>query len=702
MYRHWKIESDQEQIQWASLNKEGSSTNTLDIEVLNELERILDEVSTATEIRGLVITSSKESGFIAGADLRVFQQNGGLEGFEDKLKELLTRGHTVTNKLAALKIPTVALISGYCLGGGLELALACRYRICENTPKTRLGLPEVLLGIHPGWGGTVRLPRLIGAIEGLKLIITGQSVPAKKALKLGIVDEALAKRQLHDAARHYILKQPPVHKTSLVQALSNYALVRPLLAKQFYRKLHEKLSPKHYPAPYAVIQNWLTHGVDSNEALAAELNSFTNFYHNSTTQNLIRLFFLQEQLKEIAKKASPQSKSLPTPKHIHVIGAGVMGSDIAAWCAVQGFHVTLQDREPELLAKGIKRAYALFQKKLKEPLLIQAAMDRLIPDVLGLGIAEADIIIEAIFENLEVKRTLLLAIENKMKADAILATNTSSILLEEIAEVLKHPQRLVGLHFFNPVAKMKLVEIVVGNSTSPAIAQRACRFVGLLDRLPLPVKSQPGFLVNRVLAPYLLEGTLLLEEGFPATTIDKAATDFGMPLGPLALADTIGLDICLSVANNLRAAYGWDIPRTLTELVAQGHLGKKTGKGFYLYKNNKPIKITSSEYQSVKGKDTEVPTSNLNNVAVGTADICDRLLLRLCNEAIACLREKVIADSDLADAGLVFGAGFAPFRGGPIQYIRTTGIELLHNRLIALQQQYGDRFKPDQAWEGIF
>lgn len=694
MYRHWKIESDQDQIHWAYLNKAGSSTNTLDIEVLTELERILDEISMATEARGLVITSGKENGFIAGADLRVFQQHS--ENFEGKLKELLTLGHQVTNKLAALKIPTVALISGYCLGGGLELALACRYRICENVPKTRLGLPEVLLGIHPGWGGTVRLPRLIGAIEGLKLIVTGQSVAAKKALKLGIVDEALAKRQLRHAASYYILKQPPPHKTSLLQAFSNYGLVRPLLAKQFYRQLKEKLSPKHYPAPYAVIQNWLTYGVDNNESLAAELSSFVNFYHNATTKNLIRLFFLQERLKEIAKKA----KNSFDPKHIHVMGAGVMGSDIAAWCAVQGFHVTLQDREPELLAKGIKRAYALFQKKLKDPRLIQAAMDRLIPDLSGLGISTADIVIEAVFEDLAVKRTLLLAIENKMKVDAILATNTSSIRLEQIAEVLQNPQRLVGLHFFNPVAKMKLVEIVVGEHTSSEIAQKACRFAGLLDRLPLPVKSEPGFLVNRVLAPYLLEGALLLEEGFAATTIDKAATDFGMPLGPLALADTIGLDICLSVANNLRAAYGWVIPHTLTELVAQGHLGKKTGQGFYLYKNNKPIKITSSEYQSVKDKDAAVPTTHLNNVSLGTADICDRLLLRLCNEAIACLREKVIADSDLADAGLVFGAGFAPFRGGPIQYVRTTGIETLRNRLIALQQQYGDRFKPDQAWEG--
>lgn len=689
--RHWQIEIDPEHIQWAYLNKKDSSSNTLDTEVLNELDHILDDINTNATICGLVIASAKKSGFIAGADLRTFQQSDDAT-FTERLKELLNLGHKVADKLAALKIPTVALISGYCMGGGLELALACRYRICENIPKTRLALPEVLLGIHPGWGGTVRLPRLIGAIEGLKLIVTGQSVPAKKALKLGLVDEALAKRQLHHAARHYIIDQPPAHKANLLQRLSNAAYLRPLIARRFISQLNEKLTETHYPAPYAVVHNWMVNGVEKPAAFTAEHNSFSQFFDNATTKNLIRLFFLQERLKELAKKGV--SVDAAKPKHIHIIGSGVMGSDIAAWCAAQGFQVTLQDREPELLAKGMQRAYALLQKKLKDNFFIQAALDRLLPDLQGLGVKHADIVIEAVFEDLAVKREVLLAAESNMRTGAILATNTSSILLEQLASELKSPQHLVGLHFFNPVAKMKLVEIVIGENTHPEMVQKACQFVGMIDRLPLPVKSQPGFLVNRILAPYLLEGAQLLEEGVNATAIDKAATNFGMPLGPLALADTIGLDICLSVAKNLQAAYGWDIPANLVDLVAHGHLGKKTGKGFYLYKNNKPIKITASESKAAKSKDISLPAHG----SIGSADICDRLMLRLCNEAMACVQEKIVADADMADAGLVFGASFAPFRGGPMEYIRTTGIDVLRNRLIALQQQYGDRFKPNHGW----
>lgn len=671
-YQNWRLETDNENIVWLYFDKKNNSVNTLDFVVMNELSMIIDSIAADAATKGLVIASAKSSGFIAGADISQFDKFADIDAAVTALK----LGQDILNKLEALKIPTVALIDGFCLGGGLELALACRYRIAEDGRKTRLGLPEVKLGIHPGWGGSVRLPRLIGALQGMNMVMSGHTISGKAAAKLGLVDAAVPKRQLVHAAQYYINKQPSKHQPTLLQTLTNQKYARQVLGHFMRKQLKQKVSAAHYPAPFHVLDNWELVGVDSAAAYDREARSCGKLFFSDTCQNLVRVFFLQEQLKALAKE------SHFAPQHVHVIGAGTMGGDIAGWCALRGLTVTLQDMEPRLIAPAIKRANKLFVEKLKEANLVQQAMDRLIPDVNGNGISKADIIIEAVVEDLAIKQKIFKMVESRAKPQAILATNTSSIPLDEINVVLELPQRLVGIHFFNPVAKMLLVEVVQGKKTSAEIMEKAIGFVGKLDRLPLPVKSSPGFLVNRILMPYLLESVELLNEGVPAAVIDKAMTTFGMPMGPITLADTVGLDVCLSVANYLSQYFHTPIPPKLIQLVEQKKLGRKSGEGFYRYdRNGKQIKPDATAYDKP------------------LQDISDRLVLRMLNEAFACLREGVVADGDLLDAGMIFGTGFAPFRGGPIHYAKTQGIQELYQQFVQQQRARGDQVENLSTWE---
>ncbi len=640
-YQHWQLSKDSENIVWLWIDRKDSHVNSLNKAVLEEFDTILKSLSADTSVRGLIIGSKKKSGFIAGADIEQFTQLTSV----DEATDLIRHGQLIFNQLAALKIPTVAMIEGFCLGGGLELALACRYRIAEDGEKTKLGLPEVLLGIHPGWGGTVRLPQLIGPLNALDLILTGRSLNANAAVKLGIVDYAVPKRHLLQAARFLAIAKPAKHQASKFQQLLNAKFIRPLIGKILYKKVGSKASRNHYPAPYAVIDHWVRDGAQGDVAILNEAKSIGELLVGSTARNLVRVFFLQERLKGLAKGVDFKAQ------HVHVIGAGVMGGDIAAWCALRGLKVTLQDRAPEFIAPAIKRAYELFKKKLKKPRLIQAAMDRLIPDIEGTGVPHADVLIEAVSENIALKQKIFHDLEARAKEGAILATNTSSIPLAEIAAQLKNPKRLVGIHFFNPVAKMPLVEIVHDVKTDELMIQKATAFVRQIDRLPLPVKSSPGFLVNRILMPYLMEAMRLLQEGHPREQIDKAALNFGMPMGPIELADTVGLDVCLQVAKHLSSDNANnDLLEKLEQMIAAKQLGRKSGVGFYVYKNGKPEK-TKVEMTALEEK-----------------IITDRLIQKMLTEAHACLNEHVVADADLLDAGMIFGTGFAPFRGGPLHY----------------------------------
>ena len=671
-YKNWRLNTDENNFIWLEIDKADASTNVLSTEVLEELDAALDKVSAASP-KGLIITSAKSSGFIAGADINEFLQ----QKDEASATELIQRGQRIFDKLEALSFPTVALINGFCLGGGYELALACRYRVADNDPKVKIGLPEVKLGIHPGFGGTVRLPPLVGAPAAMDMMLSGRMLSARAARKIGAIDWAVPTRQLRDAAVAILKKAPAPTKAKGWKGLTNNMLIRPLLANYLKKQVAKKANPKHYPAPYAMIDLWNLHCGNPKVMMREEAASVAKLVVGDTAQSLIRVFFLQERVKGLGKLKGYE------PKRVHVIGAGVMGGDIAAWCALRGMQVTLQDRSHETLAKVLKRAHGLYKKKLKDPLLVKAAMDRLMPDIEGTGIPRADVIIEAIFENVEAKQSLFRELEPKMRADALLCTNTSSIPLQELSQALSDPSRLVGLHFFNPVAMMQLVEIVSSDETDEKVIQQASAFTRKIDRLPVPVKSTPGFLVNRVLMPYLMEAVVLESEGVPAKAIDKAALDFGMPMGPIRLADTVGLDICLSVAEILSKHLGGEVPQRLRQLVDAGKLGVKSGEGFYKYENGKPVKAE-------------------NNAAYQAAeDITDRLMFRLFNECVACLNEKVVADEDLLDTGVIFGTGFAPFRGGPMHYMHKAGIDTMSATIKQLNDRYGERFESDAGWESL-
>ncbi len=673
-FNNWQVVKKDDNVVWLSFDREGMPVNTFSVEALIEFDTILDRINGDDACAGLVITSAKKASFIAGADIEKFTQVTNEEDAYDFVK----KAHNIFNKLEGLRIPTVAMINGICLGGGTEMALACDYRVMvADEPKARIGLPEVMLGIFPGWGGSVRLPRLIGATQAMGLMLTGRAIDAKRAARMGIVDAAVPSRHLERAAASFISKKPAEHKPTKLQALTNNSLVRKFLAGQMRKQVASKgARQKHYPAPYALIANWEKYGV-STKAFDGEARAVSKLIMGSTAQNLIRVFFLQQRLKGLGKGVK-----FPV-KHVHVIGAGTMGGDIAAWCALRGMKVTLQDREAKYIAPAIKRAAKLYQRKLKKPELVAAALDRLLPDVEGNGVPQADVVIEAIFEDLTVKQELFKDLEARMKPEAIMATNTSSIPLDEINQVLKQPERLVGIHFFNPVAKMQLVEIVCGEKTSETVKQQAIAFTRAIDRLPLPVKSCPGFLVNRILMPYLMEAMNLYQEGVSAAVIDKAALNFGMPMGPVELADVVGLDVCLHVAKNLGEHFGTEVPKFLEDKVAAGELGVKTGKGFYEYDaKRKPIKA-------------KVEGSSKYSESV----IADRLVLRYLNEAAACLREGVVADADLLDAGMIFGTGFAPFRGGPMHYAKTRGVKSLIERLNEFKEKFSSLFTPDKEWQ---
>jgi 3-hydroxyacyl-CoA dehydrogenase/enoyl-CoA hydratase/3-hydroxybutyryl-CoA epimerase len=437
--------------------------------------------------------------------------------------------------------------------------------------------------------------------------------------------------------------------------------------------LKKKVSADHYPAPYAQVDVWRRYGGNPQRMQEAEAESVARLIIGPVAQNLIRLFFLQTRLKDAAKRSNFK------PAHLHVIGAGIMGGDIAAWCALRGMKVTLQDRNIQSIAPAIKRAGKLFTKKLPSRYETQHANDLLIPDPMGYGAQHADVIIEAIDEDLLAKQELFGLVESKARPDAMLATNTSSLRIEQIASAMQEPSRLLGIHFFNPVAQMQLVEIVAGKATDLRYTQQAATFIKQIGRLPLLVKSSPGLLVNRVLIPYLLEAVTAYNEGIAGPIIDQAARNFGMPIGPIELADTVGLDTCLHVAEILSDDLGIEVPAVLQDLVTKGKLGKKSGEGFYRYFKGK------SRVQQIDA--SKIPQ-----------DLGNRLMLRLVNEAMQCLHEGIIDEPDLIDAGIVFGTGFAPFHGGPMQYAATLGTSHVRNLLKKYETEYGPRFKASSGW----
>jgi 3-hydroxyacyl-CoA dehydrogenase/enoyl-CoA hydratase/3-hydroxybutyryl-CoA epimerase len=669
-FSHWQTELRSDGIVVLSFDRQGASVNAFSQDALIELSDLLERLAIDPP-KGLVLRSAKPSGFIAGADLKEFQE------FDRRgtVNDAIRRGQTVFQKLAELPCPTVSAIHGFCMGGGTEISLACRYRVASSDPSTRIGLPEVKLGIFPGWGGSARLPRLVGAPKAMDMMLTGRTLSASAARAMGLVDKVVEPAVLVDTAVSLLQNgvQRPFPQRFLGW-ISNTWIARKLLAPQIRKQVARKAPKAHYPAPHALIDTWERFGGQGIQGrLDAERRAVVKLASTPTARNLVRIFFLTERLKGLGGKDHGI-------QHVHVVGAGVMGGDIAAWSAYKGFHVTLQDREQRFIDGALTRAQDLFAKKVKDEAKRAGVAARLKGDLAGAGVAEADLVIEAIIENPQAKRELYETVEPRLKPTALLTTNTSSIPLVELREHIDRPAQFAGLHYFNPVALMPLVEIIHHDRMAPETQQRLAAFCKALDKFPVPVAGTPGFLVNRVLFPYMLEAATIYAEGVPGAVIDKAAVKFGMPMGPIELIDTVGLDVAAGVGQELAPFLGLTVPAALGN-VEPGKRGKKDGQGLYKWENGRAVKPEVS-------KDYRAPD-----------DLEDRLILPLLNEAVACLHDGVVSDADLLDAGVIFGTGFAPFRGGPIQYVRTVGPDVLVEKLKGLQVRHGDRFAPRPGWD---
>jgi 3-hydroxyacyl-CoA dehydrogenase/enoyl-CoA hydratase/3-hydroxybutyryl-CoA epimerase len=642
----WSFAIDAERIAWATLDRQGESQNSLSRRVLEELGHIVEAVAAGAKdgsIRGLAILSGKTKGFIVGADVREFET---LTTEADVIADI-RRVNGMLDVIEAMPVPVAVGIHGFCLGGGLELALACHWRIATRDSATRLGFPEVKLGLFPGFNGTARSIRQVGALAAMPAMLAGTMIRASAARGMGLVDELVedASRLRWACRRAILAKKRSQPVKGWKKRVSSWPLRRTIAARM-RREVAEKVDEAHYPAPFRLIDLYARYGGRYARMKAEETTAFAPLMLSSTSKNLRRVFHLMERLKAQA----PDDLQF-TPRRVHVIGAGVMGADIAGWCVARGMEVTLQDLSAEAIAKGIEAQGKLLSKTFRSKLEQTAATARLIADPTGRGVARADVVIEAVVERLEVKQKLFADLETKIKPDAVLATNTSSIMIEDIARPLRDPGRLIGIHFFNPVAALPLVEVIRGRDSRQSEIDKGCAFVAAIDKLPLVVKSAPGFVVNRVLGPYMIAAMERLEKGEKKEVLDAAARRFGMPMGPIELADQVGLDVCESVGRVLgRTAEG----STLAKLVAAKKLGKKTGEGFYVWSDGK----------AQKGPVAQAP-DRLD--ALGR-DLVEPLIAE-CEKVRA---EGLVADADLVDAGVIFGTGFAPFRGGPLRYRETS------------------------------
>jgi 3-hydroxyacyl-CoA dehydrogenase/enoyl-CoA hydratase/3-hydroxybutyryl-CoA epimerase len=668
--KHWNIETDDAGIAWICFDKADSAVNVLSAEVMIELEATLQSFAQNPP-HGLVIYSGKKSGFIMGADITEFSAVTSPE----LAYEVTRRGQKLFDQIEELACPTVSAINGFCLGGGLELAMSTDYRLAQPNKKPILGLPEVQLGLHPGFGGTVRVIQICGVRPGMQIMLTGKSITVDKAHAIGLVDRIATEDDWRQAARELIASGKAKHRPPLLERILNLAFVRPLLKPVLLKQVASKARKQHYPAPYAIIDLWANYGASPRSGYQAEAKSFSRLMCTDASRNLVRVFFLQTKLKGQGNK--PKEKI----KNVHVVGAGVMGGDIAAWCALRGLNVTLQDREDKYIQPAIDRAHKMYSKRIRDEGDRKAATDRLVSDVAGEGIANADLIIEAIYENLDAKKSLYAEIEKSMRPGAIIASNTSSIPLQELRTELRHPGRFIGVHFFNPVAQMPLVEVIRCDDTEQEVLDTAFGFVKQISKLPLECASQPGFVVNRILAPYMTEAMHLVESGVSLPAIDDVAVDFGMPMGPIELVDSVGLDVVMNVSKVLGTEMEGAVAEQLSTLIEQKHLGRKSGQGFYAWEDGKAQKPDSG------GRPP--------------ADAQDRLILSMVNEAVACLADDVVTEEDLLDAGVIFGTGFAPFRGGPINYARERGMGEVITKLRALSAAHGHRFDPHPGWSDL-
>ncbi|MGA7323610.1 MAG: 3-hydroxyacyl-CoA dehydrogenase NAD-binding domain-containing protein [Rhodomicrobium sp.] len=641
--KHWRFQTDVEGIAWAVIDVKDQSQNTLGRETVEELEAIITAVEEGARdkrIRGAVFMSGKEKSYIAGADIKEFDNLT----TEEEVASVVGQVTAIFDRVERLSVPAVAAIHGFCLGGGLEFALACHYRIADREDGTRLGLPEVKLGLIPGLNGVARWLRQSGPMNAMPNMLAGRMLTPGQARAAGVVDQLVpTHHELRWAARKAVLqKRKSTRAGTYLAPVMMIEAARRYLANRMRKETAEKVREEHYPAPFRLIDLFEKHGGSYERLKREETRTFAPLMISDQSRNLRRVFRLSEMLKSEAPKNGFR------PLRAHVIGAGTMGADIAMVCVAQGMEVSLQDSSVEAVDRALARARPFFKKRLRSDAEAAKAMARLIADPGGVQVHRADVVIEAIFENLDAKQKLFASIEPRLKPGAVLATNTSSLPIEQIAAVLKDPGRLIGLHFFNPVPALPLVEVVHGPQSREEEVRKGAGFVTKIDKFPLIVKSVPGFLVNRVLAPYMFEAMKRVAEGAPKEKIDAAAEKFGMPMGPIELADVVGLDVALSVAEVLNLPAPEDSP--LTRLVQQRKLGKKSGEGFYKWVSDKPQKA-AMDFDRAE-----------------LAELGRELVNPLIDECERALTEGVAASADHVDAGVIFGTGFAPFRGGPLHY----------------------------------
>ena len=655
-----------------TFDRPDSPVNIFDGDTLKELDAQLADLGDAP---ALILTSAKKSVFVAGADIHLFQKMSA-----EELARFVEFGQAVFNHLAALKIPTVAAIHGAAVGGGYELALACDWRVASPDAVTKIGLPETKLGIIPAWGGATRLPRLIGVPGALDVILGGKTVSAHHALKLGMIDEIAPRDALIRAAQ--VLAERGKHPRSLTHSAPVNAAVSAVVAHKARTDVRRK-TRGNYPAVDKAL-DVILHGSgawDEATSLARERTAIAELATLETTRNLIRVFFLQEHAK---KSSAPVGAKI---ERAAVIGAGVMGAGIAQWLGTRGLRVVLRDVDSARVAAGMAGIAKLFADGVRARALTgheaRTAMDRITPAATEIPLHGADIVIEAAVEKMAVKKAIFQRLDDLTRADAILATNTSALSITELAAATRHPERVVGIHFFNPVHKMQLVEVVTGDATAPEVTQRAVQFVQRIGKLPVVVRDRPGFLVNRILLPYLVEAGKLFAAGADPVAIDDAMLDFGMPMGPLRLADEVGVDIAADVAATLAAAFPkrMHVPAILGSMIAATLLGKKSGAGFFRH---------------APGEDPVVNPAALALRAPGPtpANLAERLALLMVNEAAACLGESVAASAGDIDLAMVMGTGWAPFRGGPLRYADSLGARHVFDTLSQLAETAGPHFAP--------
>jgi 3-hydroxyacyl-CoA dehydrogenase/enoyl-CoA hydratase/3-hydroxybutyryl-CoA epimerase len=669
--------------------------NVLDTDAVASLEAALTDLESAPP-QGVLVRSAKPGSFIAGADVEAI---GSLSDAE-LVHALVRRGQAAYARLAALPCPTVAAIDGVCLGGGTELALACDSRLAAEEPRTQIGLPEVNLGIFPAWGGTTRLPRLVGLPTALDMILTGRSLDARRAERAGLIARAVpaawlverAEARLAELAKLPRAKRRDRHRPRdfMSWMLSRTPFGRSLVFKEARKGVMARTGGV-YPAPLAVLNVLqLTAGRSLELGLATEADAVAPLVVGPVCKNLVRIFRLSESAKRANVVADPALRPAPV-RRMAMIGAGVMGAGIAELASRNGIAVRMREIKPEALQKALQSVRAVIdergRRKRQASREKDAQMGRILPTLELSGMGHADFAIEVVVEDLDVKRRVFAELEVRVPPGALLASNTSSLSINALAQGLLHPERFVGFHFFNPVHKMPLVEVVRGEKTSDAALVTAVGLARRLGKTPVVVKDSPGFVVNRVLMPYLREALHLLEESYTVPDIDEAMRRFGMPMGPFEVVDEVGLDVAYKVAGVLSKAFPERMQPSpaLERMIAAGRLGRKNGAGFYKHKGR--TRKPDRSVRSVLGLNQSRHPKSLDSLA-------ERMVLAMINESARCVEEGIVAGPEQVDLAMVFGAGFPPYRGGVLRHADTTGLQGVVDRLRSLRAEKGPRFEP--------